>query len=89
MKSLYDAFAQIKTEKEFASFLKDLCTPGEIKDLQERWQVAQLLFEGKMSYRDIAESQKVSITTVTRVARFLKDEPNKGYKKVLQRLHHA
>ncbi|MCL2468807.1 MAG: YerC/YecD family TrpR-related protein [Alphaproteobacteria bacterium] len=89
MKSLYNALACIKTEKELNLFLKDLCTPGEINALNERWEIAQMLYKGAMSYRDIAQKTGASITTVTRVARFLKDEPNKGYLTVLNRIHHA
>lgn len=88
MKSLYEAFAEIKTEKEFSFFLKDLCTPQEIKDLSERWRIAQLLFDGSLSYREIARQVGVSITTVTRVARFLKDESHQGYAHILNRIHH-
>ena len=89
MCSLYEAFQNIKTEKEFNAFLKDICTPAEISALNERWQIAQLLFEGKLSQREIANKLSSSITTVTRVARFLNHEPYKGYKSVLSRIHHA
>lgn len=88
--NLAQAILSLKTEKEVNSFLRDLCTPGEIKDFNERWQIAQLLNKGTMSYRDVAEKANASITTVTRVARFLKDEPYQGYQLVLSRgtIHH-
>ncbi len=85
---LAQAILALKTEKEVNSFLQDLCTPGEIKDFNERWAIAQALHKGTLSYREIAEKVKASITTVTRVARFLKDEPYKGYQLVLNRLNH-
>ncbi len=87
MFSLFEAFKSIKNEKEFENFLRDLCTPGEIKDLQDRFLVAQYLEKGELSQRAIAEKVKCSITTVTRVARFLNQESYKGYKTVLNHLN--
>jgi len=83
--TLAKAILSLKTEKEVNNFLRDLCTPGEIKDFEERWIIAQLLNTGDFSYRQIAEKASASITTVTRVARFLKDEPYKGYALALSR----
>ena len=86
MFNLYEAFKSIKNQEEFNNFLMDLCTPNEIKDLNDRFTVAQLLNEGKLSQRDIAAEVKCSITTVTRVARFLKQENYGGYRSVLNSL---
>lgn len=86
-KSLAKAILALKTEAEVNNFLRDLCTPGEVKDFNERWAIAQLLSEGELSYRQIAEKISASITTVTRVARFLKDESYQGYALVLKRLN--
>lgn len=84
--SIAKAILSLKTEKEVNNFLRDLCTPGEIKDFEERWLIAQLLATGEYSYREVAEKAKASITTVTRVARFLKDEPYQGYFLALSRV---
>ena len=84
--SLYKAFLMLKTEDEVKQFLKDLCTPQEIESLQERWRVCQLLFGGELSYRQIHEKTGASVTTISRVARFLKDEPYKGYQLLLDRM---
>ena len=86
MKTLGQAILALKSEAEVNNFLRDLCTPGEIKDFNERWQIAQLLAQGDMSYRQVAEKAQASITTVTRVARFLKDEQYQGYALVIDRL---
>ncbi|AEI88520.1 TrpR like protein, YerC/YecD [Candidatus Midichloria mitochondrii IricVA] len=51
--------------------------------MKERWLVAQLLHDGKLSYRQIHDETGVSIATITRVARFLFHENNAGYKSVL------
>ncbi len=54
--------------------------------LSERWLVARLLDAGALSYREIAKEAKSSTATVVRVARFLKDMPHRGYRRVLDRL---
>ncbi|MDA9146492.1 YerC/YecD family TrpR-related protein [Gammaproteobacteria bacterium] len=86
MKNLNEAILLLKNKKEVEEFLKDLCTPSELRALEERWAVAQLLFKDKLSYREIASKLKTSTTTVTRVARFLSSEPYQGYKKILKRI---
>lgn len=86
MFTLFEAFKSINNEEDFNNFLIDLCTPDEIKDLQNRFEIAQLLKEGQFSQRNIAEKIKCSITTVTRVARFLNQEKYGGYRSVLNNL---
>ena len=76
--NLSKAILALKKENEVNDFFTDLCTPAEIKALNERWNVAQLLYKNQLSYRDIAEKLKTSTTTVTRVARFLSNEPYQG-----------
>jgi len=86
MKNLNEVFLLLKNKNEVSDFLKDLCTPAELKALKERWAVAQLLFEDELSYREISAKLKTSTTTVTRVARFLSSEPYQGYKRILKRI---
>lgn len=81
--SLYKAILRLKNLNDCQAFFKDLCTPKEIKDMKERLQIAKLLLQGNLSYREINEKTKVSLTTITRVARFLTQEPYQGYKLVL------
>jgi len=69
-----------------ASLLADLCTPAEVRTLAERWLVARLLDSTDLSYRDIHEATGVSTTTIVRVARFLKQENNLGYRRTLDAL---
>ena len=87
MKNLNEIFLLLKNKNEADDFLKDLCTPAELKALEERWAVAQLLYEDNLSYRQIAAKLKTSTTTVTRVARFLSSEPYQGYKRILKRIN--
>lgn len=84
--SLYEAILLLENKEEVEKFLLDLCTPGELKDLNERWQVCQTLHFTDLSYRQIQKELKVSLTTIGRVARFLKDEKNFGYKKILKKI---
>jgi TrpR-related protein YerC/YecD len=84
-----DAILALRTRAEARAFLDDLCTPAEIRAMAERWEVARLLDEGQLSYREIAQKAGASTTTVVRVARFLKDMPYRGYRVVLDRLKEA
>ncbi|MDP9163739.1 MAG: YerC/YecD family TrpR-related protein [Pseudomonadota bacterium] len=80
------ALASLADAGEVRAVLRDLCTPAEIRTLAERWQVAKLLDEGRLTYRDIHDATGVSTTTIVRVARFLKEEQNGGYRLLLDRL---
>ena len=81
---LSTALKNINSDREINNFLKDLCTPSEIQAMEERWELAKLLYQGKLTYRDIASKLNTSTATVTRVARFLYKESNQGYLKVLK-----
>ncbi len=86
MSELYEAMLMITTEKELDAFLKDLCTPQEMMNLAERWQVCRLLHQGEMSYREISAATGASLATIGRVGRFLNIEPHQGYQLVLKRI---
>lgn len=82
---LYEALLLINTVEEMERFFKDLCTPQEIRALAERWRVCRLLSTGTMSYREISSQTGASLATIGRVARFLKEEPHRGYQLLLTR----
>jgi TrpR-related protein YerC/YecD len=67
----YNALLSLETPEDCYAFLQDLCTPAELKAMIERWNVATLLHEGKLSYLDIHQRTGASTTTISRVARFL------------------
>lgn len=71
---------------EMERLLLDLCTPAEIRTLAERWHVARLLDGTSLSYREIHDATGVSTTTVVRVARFLREERNGGYRRAIDAL---
>ena len=84
-KALIDALLSLKSADECRRFLRDVCTPKEIADLADRWWIARLLDEGKLSYREIHKLTGVSLTTIGRVARFLQQENYGGYRLLLER----
>ncbi len=75
--------------EQMALLLTDLCTPAEIRTMAERWHVARLLDGTDLSYRDIHDATGVSTTTIVRVARFLRQEPHKGYRAAIDALGSA
>jgi TrpR-related protein YerC/YecD len=83
---LAKALLTLQSPGEVRAFLDDLCTPAEIRAFAERFKVARLLDEGQLSYREISERTGASTTTVTRVARFLREMPHQGYRLVLDRM---
>ena len=85
--ALTRALLTLQTPQEVRAFLDDLCTPSELRAFAERFRVARLLDEGRMSYRDISEKTGASTTTVTRVARFLREMPHQGYRLVIDRMN--
>lgn len=81
--ALYDALLTPEDRGAMRRLIADLCTPAEVRALAERWQVARMLEDGALSYRDIHDATGVSTTTIVRVARFLKQENNGGYRAAL------
>ena len=86
---LAKALLLLRSPDEARALLVDLCTPAEIRTIAERWHVARLLDEGQLTYREIHEATGVSTTTIVRVARFLRQEDNGGYRVLLNRLSGA
>ena len=83
---LIKAFAQLKSEKEVAAFLRDLLTAAEISEFSQRFQIAKLLWTTNLPYLKIAEKVGTSTTTVTRVSQWLYKESWQGYSAVLERM---
>ena len=83
---LCEALLTPQTAEQMAHLLADLCTPAEIRTMAERWHVARLLDGTNLTYREIHDATGVSTTTIVRVARFLRQERNFGYRMALDRL---
>ncbi len=67
---LYRAILTLKTPEECYSFFHDLCTQTELRAIEQRYDVARMLFEG-MIYNDILAQTGASSATVSRVNRSL------------------
>lgn len=81
--ALFDAFLRLETRAEAASFLRDLCTLGELHDLANRWAVVRLLDQG-LHYAEISVLTGASTATITRIAQWLKHGEG-GYRLILDR----
>ena len=68
--ALYKAILQLKDEEECYEFFQDLCTISELRAMEQRFEVAALLYDG-MIYNDILERTGASSATISRVNRSL------------------
>lgn len=83
---LFEAILSCNSTEELANFCRDLMTNDEINEFTKRYEIASRLYSGE-SQRLISKDMKVSITTVTRVNKWLKNGMN-GYKSVLSNNPH-
>ena len=84
-RALCTAVLALRSVEECRSFFRDLCTPAELQAMADRWAVALLLERG-LPYREIHKQTGVSVTTISRVARYL-TSGNGGYRAVTDRLN--
>lgn len=84
MAALYEAMAKIDNPTEAEAFLQDLCTPSELQAMADRWIVVGPIKAG-VPYREIYQNTGVSVTTVGRVARVIR-EGRGGYNTIYQRM---
>lgn len=84
LENLYQAILALKTAQECAAFLDDICTVQELEALSQRFEVANLLHQGK-NYVDINKLTGASTATICRVSKCL-SYGDGGYKTVIQRL---
>jgi TrpR-related protein YerC/YecD len=83
MTELFEALRSLKSRPELESFLRDLCTLGELEAMAHRWQVARLVDQG-LPYTEISEKTGASTATVTRVAHWL-NHGEGGYRVAIDR----
>ena len=83
--ALYKAILTLQTEEECYAFFQDLCTVSELRSMEQRFEVAELLSQG-MIYNDILERTGASSATISRVNRSLSYGAG-GYEKVFERIH--
>ena len=63
--ALCKALTSLDSVEDCRNFLRDLCTPAELQALVDRWQVVELLEQGR-TYRKIHDPTGVSVTTSNR-----------------------
>lgn len=81
---LIGALLRLDDPDEAASFLRDLCTLGELRDLAQRWSVVRRLDSGE-HYAQISRETGASTATITRIATWL-NHGEDGYRTALARL---
>lgn len=82
---MYRAFLTLRTPEECFRFLTDLCTANELKAMEQRYEVARLLDQGRI-YSDILSETGASSATISRVNRSLNDYGTGAYRTVFERL---
>ena len=66
--ALYETIAKLKDADECRRFFEDLCTPTEMRAMEQRFDVAMYLQQGWV-YLDILEKTGASSATISRVRR--------------------
>ena len=70
--ALYETILKLKDLDECCKFFDDLCTPTELRSLEQRFDVAVYLQQG-LVYLDILENTGASSATISRVRRAMLD----------------
>lgn len=70
--ALYETILKLKDLDECCRFFDDLCTPTELRSMEQRFDVAVYLQQG-MVYLDILEKTGASSATISRVRRSMLD----------------
>ena len=81
--ALYESILQLKDLDECCAFFDDLCTVGELRALEQRYDVAILLDEG-MVYTEILDKTGASSATISRVNRIFSFGAG-GFRTMIQR----
>ena len=82
--ALLDVILRLGDREEALSFLRDLCTVGELHDMAQRWAVVRMLDAG-LHYAEISRRSGASTATITRIASWLHHGEG-GYRRQLDRL---
>ena len=81
---LFQAILKLQTVEECQAFFDDLCTIKEIQDLSQRFDVANMLDQGK-NYQEISRATGASTATICRVNKCL-NYGSQGYRTMLDRI---
>ncbi|MBQ9300286.1 MAG: TrpR-like protein [Clostridia bacterium] len=75
--ALYKAILALKDLDECCRFFDDLCTPGELRSMEQRYDVATYLLQDQV-YLEILEKTGASSATISRVRRNILDNSSAG-----------
>ena len=81
--ALYETILKLKDLDECCRFFDDLCTPTELRSMEQRFDVALLLDEG-LVYTEILEKTGASSATISRVNRIFSFGKG-GFRKAIER----
>ena len=81
--ALYESILELGSIEECCAFFDDLCTVGELRDMEQRFDVALLLDEG-LVYTEILEKTGASSATISRVNRIFSFGAG-GFRKMIER----
>ena len=70
--ALYETIMKLKDVDECCRFFEDLCTPAELRSMEQRFDVAVYLQQG-LVYLDILDRTGASSATISRVRRSMLD----------------
>ncbi len=84
--ALYQAILAIKDLDECCRFFDDLCTPMELRSMEQRYDVAAALMQDQV-YMEIQEKTGASSATISRVRRnILENAAGGAMKEIISRL---
>lgn len=84
--ALYEAILNLKDVDECCRFFDDLCTPNELRSMEQRFDVATYLLQDQV-YLEILEKTGASSATISRVRRNIVDNEESGMiRKVITRM---
>lgn len=75
--ALFETIMKLQSPEECCKFFEDLCTPTELRAMEQRFDVAVYLQQG-LVYLDILEKTGASSATISRVRRAMLDGGNGG-----------
>ena len=75
--ALYEAIMNLKDLDECCRFFDDLCTPTELRSMEQRYDVAVYLMQNQV-YTEILEKTGASSATISRVRRNILDNEQGG-----------
>ena len=81
--ALYESILALNSLEECCAFFDDLCTVGELRAMEQRYDVALLLDQG-LVYTDILEKTGASSATISRVNRIFSFGTG-GFRKMIER----